>query len=335
MQLYIFQKIIKMKQKFSIIFLLILLLGVIIFMVYDFYYNSDNNPKNIYEYKIDKFKKQNTDLIAYSEIKQIKPEIKKLRGIATDNENKIYVTGKNKIIIFDKNGNLLKTIKTGKDAFCINISPKNEIYLGLKNHIEVWDTSGNMVKTEKKIHEKTIITSVLVNNKYFYVADAGTKFVYQYDLKGKLINKIGEKDTIKNTSNFIIPSPYFDLAKGRDNEIWVVNSGKHSLEAYNENGKLISSWSKSSMKNDGFCGCCNPSHIALLSGGEFVTSEKGIERVKIHLPSGEFKCLVAASNKFEKGTKGLDLAVDTEDRILVLDPKKKLIRIFTENKSKL
>ena len=85
------------------------------------------------------------------------------------------------------------------------------------------------------------------------------------------------------------------------------------------------------MQLDGFSGCCNPSHIAMLSNGSFVTSEKGIERVKVHLPSGDFKCVVAGPKQFEPGTVGLDLAVDSGDRIYVLDPKKKEVIIYEEN----
>ena len=83
------------------------------------------------------------------------------------------------------------------------------------------------------------------------------------------------------------------------------------------------------MQLDGFSGCCNPSHIALLSNGSFVTSEKGIERVKIHLPSGDYRCVVAGPEQFEAGTVGLDLAVDSRDRIFVLDPMRSRVMVFS------
>jgi hypothetical protein len=107
-----------------------------------------------------------------------------------------------------------------------------------------------------------------------------------------------------------------------------VNPGRHAFEAYNFKGEQISNWNRTSMSIEGFSGCCNPSNIAMLSDGSFVTAEKGLERVKIHLPSGDFKSVVAAPELFEAGTIGIDLAVDSNDRILVLDPTKRLIRIF-------
>ena len=82
------------------------------------------------------------------------------------------------------------------------------------------------------------------------------------------------------------------------------------------------------MAIDGFCGCCNPSNVAFLSDGSVVTSEKGIERIKMYSPEGDFKCVVATPASCNEGTKGLDLVVDAEDRILVLDPERRQVRIF-------
>lgn len=86
------------------------------------------------------------------------------------------------------------------------------------------------------------------------------------------------------------------------------------------------------MTREGFCGCCNPSNFAILSDGSFVTSEKGIERIKVYLPDGTFKCIVAGPDAFIEGTTGLDLAVNSRDRIFVLDPEKRMVRVFGNKK---
>ena len=69
---------------------------------------------------------------------------------------------------------------------------------------------------------------------------------------------------------------------------------------------------------------------AFMTDGSFVTSEKGIERIKVYGPDGIYKYLVASPDSFEEGTRGLDLAVDSQERILVLDPVKKKVRIFVK-----
>ena len=66
----------------------------------------------------------------------------------------------------------------------------------------------------------------------------------------------------------------------------------------------------------------------MLSDGSFVSSEKGLERIKIHTPSGDFKTVVAGPDSFIEGTTGLDLAVDSKDKIYVLDPVKEIVRVF-------
>lgn len=318
-----------MKQSKIIIILgIIVILSVMVFMALDFFVGLNNPQRNIHEFNIDKFNEVDSTLIEYSEVFSFPSDMDFPKAIATDKKDNIYVTGNNNILVYDKNGNLKKDFITDQNAISICVNNKNDIFLGVNDHIEIWSQKGKLKNKWKAVNQKAVITSIAVNEESVFVADAGNKVVYHFDLDGNLINEIGRKDSLKGIQGFVIPSPYFDLAIGRDDEIWVVNSGRHQLESYDKEGNLKSSWKKTSMRLDGFSGCCNPSHISILPDGSFVTSEKGIVRVKIHQPSGEFKSVVAAPNKFEKGTRGLDLAVDSENRVIILDPMKGLIRIF-------
>ncbi len=317
-----------MKQKIIVLFSILLFLGAIAFMAWDFFLSKESAQKNPYVYDISNFRKTDSASLCYKETAQIKPDAAELRGIATSSDDRIFVTGDNKVFCFEKDGKPVFDFQTENPGQCIAISPSGEIFLGIENHLEIWNESGKLIKKWEAFNESSFITSIGISEKYIFVADAGNKKVFRFDHLGNLTLTIGEKDTLKGIPGFIVPSPYFDLLLGRDGELWVVNPGRHAFEAYNQNGDMISTWSKTSMQTDGFSGCCNPSHIALLSDGSFVTSEKGIERVKIHLPSGEFKCVVAAPESFIEGTRGLDLATDSHDRILVLDPGKGIVRIF-------
>lgn len=317
-----------MKQKVIIWLSVILLLIVVAFMVRDFFYQPKSSNENPYEYKLDKLRHLDTSLIGYIELKQIKPDIEVLHGIAIDKSDNVYLTGKDKVLVYDSELKLKSSFNSGKESKCINVSDDGKIYVGAQDHIEVYDISGKSVKSWNPVNENAVVTSIAISEKYIYVADAGNRLVYQYSRAGELVKEIGRKDVAKGIVGFIIPSPYFDLLIGREGELWVVNPGRHSLESYNEQGDLISSWTRTSMDVDGFCGCCNPSNIAMLSDGSFVTSEKAIERVKVHQPTGEFKCVVASPEKFIQGTKGIDLAVDSKDRVYVLDPEKKIVCVY-------
>ena len=83
---------------------------------------------------------------------------------------------------------------------------------------------------------------------------------------------------------------------------------------------------------EGFSGCCNPAHFAFLPDGRFVTSEKGLVRVKTYKPSGEFDAVVAAPVKFAEEGKAPDLAADAAGNVYVLDFDKKMIRVFEPKK---
>ena len=320
-----------MKQKLIISFSLILLLGVIYLMWKDFFVNKNMNQKNPYEYNIDNLKHIDPKLIDYTEVKQIKPDMENPLAIAIDKNDQVYITGKNKVILYTNDGNLISSFNIDSTAYSININTNGDILLGILDHIEIRNNDGKVKAVWEAINEKSVITSIATSKELIFVADAGNKVVYKYNMSGQLINKIGLKDTTKGTPGFIIPSPYFDLLIGNHEKLWVVNPGRHAFEKYNFDGDMVSSWDRTSMQLEGFSGCCNPTHIALLSDGSFVTSEKGLERVKIHFPSGDFKSVVAGPKSFKEGTRGLDLAVDSNDKIYVLDPVKKLIRIFEKN----
>ncbi|MDO9256602.1 MAG: hypothetical protein Q7U54_13880 [Bacteroidales bacterium] len=318
-----------MKQKIIIISAIILLLTLVAFMVKDFFFSKPDNT-NPYKFELDDLRKGDTAKAVFTETLQFKTGLEEIHGIAIDLENQIYVAGKEGVEIFNSAGKTLYKINTRSTPQSISVNGNGYILLGIQDHIEIWNRDGKQIARWNSCGPEAVITSIAVQGNNVFAADAGQKVVYRYDKQGKLLNKIGLKDPATSVPGFIIPSPYFDLGISKDGNLWVVNPGRHSFEKYTFDGALLISWSKASMAMEGFCGCCNPSNFAFLNDSLFVTSEKGIERVKIYNTDGTFMAIVATPYQFEAGTKGLDLAVDKQNRILVLDPVKKLIRIFQQ-----
>lgn len=316
-----------MKQKMIITFALLMLLTIIGLMVWDFYYQSksDGNP---YVYEMDNLRSIDKKEICYRKANEFPAQINGAYGIAIDQNDQVYLAGKNKIKIMNNEGVLKLEIEIGEQAFCIAVDCDGNIYLGLKNHIEVFDSTGTLLMQWPQINDMAQITCIAVEAESVFVADAGNKIVYHYDNSGILMNTIGERNKEEGFQGFIVPSPHFDLTIGREGQLWVVNPGKHEFLAFNKDGSLFSNWSRTSMQLDGFSGCCNPGNIALLPDGSFITSEKGIERVKIHHPSGDYKCVVATPDDFMQGVTHLDLAVNSMEQIFVLDTKKGTVNIF-------
>ncbi len=314
------------KNNILLIILIIFILAIAGFIIGDFF-SDDKDRNNVYEYNLDKFQNKNPDAVTHKETKTIPVKLDDIKGIALDQNDNIYISGQNRILGFNAEGEIITDIETGTRAGPINING-GRIFHAARDHIRIYNLTGELLDSWAKPNEKSVLTSIAKQDTNLYVADAGARLVYHFNESGDLINQIGEKETSPDKKGFIIPSPYFDVAIGRNDELWIVNPGRHRLESYSQDGEFIYSWNKTSMGLDGFSGCCNPTHIALLEDGSFATTEKGLIRVKIHEPNGDFRALVADQSSFDKGTTGLDIASDSKGRILILDPMRKQVRIF-------
>ncbi|MEI8064564.1 MAG: hypothetical protein WCH84_10940 [Verrucomicrobiota bacterium] len=181
--------------------------------------------------------------------------------------------------------------------------------------------------------ERAHLTGIAQTGGDIFIADAGNREVLRCDATGKIVSHI---------TGFAVPSPYFDLHVGNDGLLWVANTGTHRVEAYNADGSLELSWGETGMNIEGFCGCCNPVYFTRLTDGRFVTSEKGLNRIKIYSATGKFIGVVAGPEQLVKDLElakracancqigfGFPVACDAGGRVFTLDPATRDIRIFT------
>jgi hypothetical protein len=294
-----------------------------------------------FTYDLNDLRKTDPALMQYEEAGKIKTGFQDVSGIAVGPNEQIYVAGDKAIRVFKGDGIRLSEIKLTDSPRCLVVTDDGIIYVGMKDYVEVYDSKGVRKTNWEKLGENTVLTSIAVSGNDVFLADAGNRVVLRHDTSGKLVNRIGEKDEDKNIPGFVVPSPYFDLAVAPDGLLRVANPGRHQIEAYTFDGYLELSWGKTSTSIDGFSGCCNPVNFAMLKDGGFVTCEKGLLRVKIYDAAGAFVGVVAGPELFtEHGkacppdgfsncqTGGLDVAVDSQGRVLVLDPDERTVRIF-------
>lgn len=281
---------------------------------------------NPYEYDIERFKKVDPALILYDEASPIKVTAKRLRGLAVDSNDTVFATGDRRVFAYDANGRPSRSFALNEEAHCLAASNSAEIYVGLKEHVEVFDAGGTRKSTWTSLGEKAFVTSLAVHNGHLVAADSGNKQLWLFTTAGKLLKFIN--------GGFVVPSPYFDVDFDHEGNIWAVNPGRLRLEKYTPGGKKLDTWGKASMELDGFPGCCNPTHFAIGEGGSFVTAEKGIARLKKYDSRGTLQGVVAGPDRFKEGITGLDLALDSKGRVLVIDNTRREIRIFTPRHSR-
>jgi hypothetical protein len=202
----------------------------------------------------------------------------------------------------------------------------------MDDHVEVYDPRGTRVAVWKSRGPEAIFTSIATTEKQVWVADAGNRLVWRFDVDGKPVEPpVGQPDPSQNRTGFLVTNHYFDLAAGTDDLVYVVNPRLLRVEGFTHGGDFETAWGKGSPAVADFFGCCNPAQLAVLPDGGFVTAEKGLPRVKTYSRTGRFLSVVAGPSQLSDTP--ADLAADRQGRVLVLDARAAKVRIFEKNSS--
>jgi sugar lactone lactonase YvrE len=282
-------------------------------------------------------------LIRFEQTAEMAVKLDEVRSIGVGPEDKVYVAGGQAIRVFSPGGAELSTIRTEGQPSCLAIGSDSHffpgrIYVGAGNRIEVFDSAGSPAGIWDVPDDNAILASIALAEDSVFVADAGNRVVYRYDPSGQLVGTIGEVDG--GGRRFNVPSTNFDIAIGSEGLVHVANPGALRIETYTFDGQMEVRWGEAGSAIEHFFGCCNPSHFAVSPDGGIVTSEKGVPRIKVYSEFGEFQCVVAGPEMLGVSESELgdpravqaravfDIATDSRGRVLVLDPRRKLVRVF-------
>ncbi len=298
-------------------------------------------------YDISKYETTDPELLLYDPGDHIKTGFTRAKRIAAMPAGKFAVAGDRSVKIFTSAGVEQSEFPTKGAPHCLLVTGvgevADEIIVGTAKNFTVYDFNGKEKWTSGELPRRTYLTSIAANDDNLFLADGGNRKVLVCDRKtGEIQDRFGEKEDGKNNPGFAIPSPYFDLAVASDGHLRVVNPGRLRVETYTVEGHFQSSWGSPGMKIDRFCGCCNPVYFTMMPSGDFITSEKGLARVNIYDPQGEFKGAVAGPELLVDDKEiakracadcsvgaGFDVAIEESGRILVLDPFRMVVRPFT------
>ena len=196
------------------------------------------------------------------------------------------------------------------------------IYASTIETILLFTSEGKQIDEWGPFDDNSIITCVAANRDYVAIADAGDKVVFVLNKTGALVSLVGQPG-----NQYVVPSPYFDVSFSDDDFLVTANPGKRNIEFRTINGEITSYFGEAGTALEYFCGCCNPSHFAFLPGGNLVTAEKGINRIKIVEPDGDLVELVAQPEQFTASVP-VDLAVSKENLIYAANPVNSILYVF-------
>jgi sugar lactone lactonase YvrE len=257
----------------------------------------------------------------------LKPGVEKARGIAMDGKDNLYVAGAKGVSVFNPSGKKIREIASLGPATCVALGGEGDVFIGQETRIEVFDAQGkpkaSWGKEGKGPGELGYVTSLAVCDDFVYVADYGNRALHRFAATGDFVDSI---------PGFLIPSPFFDCVMGPDKVLYLGNTGRHRVERYDANGKLLGFWGKQGLAPEDFCGCCNPTNLAIFPDGRVVTAEKGIPRLKMYNSKGKLlACL--GPEAFPEDAKGMDLAIDSKGRIALLEPVSGQVRFYILKKT--
>ncbi|TAL59274.1 MAG: hypothetical protein EPN88_17490 [Bacteroidetes bacterium] len=252
---------------------------------------------------------------------EFKTEEGALKAVTVSPAGNIYLGGDSFVSCYNKDLKLVWNLKTVSPVTSLS-NYGDTILASTMDLILVISSKGDKIDEWGPFEDNSIITCVTSNRSNVAFADAGNKMVFILDKKGMVNRLIGQND-----GQFVIPSPYFDVALDQDNTLFVANTGRRRVETRSKDGVLKGYFGEPGTAPGAFCGCCNPAHFILIPDG-FVTAEKGINRIKILNRKGEFVEWVSSKNDFVRYLP-LDLASADGKTIYAANPADSKLYIFT------
>jgi DNA-binding beta-propeller fold protein YncE len=260
----------------------------------------------------------------------IKVAANKVRDITTGPEDRIYIAADQSIHTFDPSGAFLETISLDASPHSLAVHSDGRLFVAFKDHIQILTSNGTPETAWPRLGGDSSLTSIALDpGGNIFVSDSGNHVIWKIDDSGQVLDKIDNQGR-----GFAVPKDFFPIAVTPRGQLSAVNVGRHRIDTFDPEGKTISSWGEKSRDLEGFGGCCNPVALALTSTGHAVTAEAGLPRIKIFNADGTFHALVAGPDTFETNaresrerpeqpaachTGGFEIAVDSKNRILVLD----------------
>mgnify|MGYP003860838159 CR=1 FL=1 len=119
-----------------------------------------------------------------------------------------------------------------------------------------------------------------------------------------------------------------------DGELWVAENGRHRVNRYDREGKLLGSFGRRDRKAaDGFGGCCEPKNLRFTANGELLAAESGPPvAIKRFSTEGKFLGMVGLP-VYETGCVRVTVEVSRDGRtVFILNPGQNQIHVLVDKR---
>ncbi|MBI5366306.1 MAG: hypothetical protein HZA54_04655 [Planctomycetes bacterium] len=267
-------------------------------------------------------------LVRFHEERSWPTGLDEARGFALCPDGGFVVVGDRALCRFAADGRRSAEWPLPGPPECVALDAAGVAWIGYRDRVEARDAAGSVTAAWAAPGSGAHLTALAVTADTVWLADAAHRVVLRCTPGGRLLGRLGLPDAAAGIPGLVVPSPYLDVALGADGAVYVSNPGRHRIEAYAPDGRLLRAVGGFSMRVDGFCGCCNPVALAVRPDGVLIAAEKGIARVKLLNPVGVVTAVVAPPAAFSGEAFGRRVACDGAGRVFVLDSGSGAVRVF-------
>ena len=303
---------------------------------------GSGEAESVFHYDLSEYETTDPELLLYDEVEdRIEPGFQRPTCLAAGVDGDVLIGGDHEVAVYRADGSGVRRIALEDVPHAVAALPDGPLAIAYEDRIEMWTQDGRLLRRSESFGDRSYLTALAVTDRGLFLADAGQREVIHCDLAGRELGRFGKLRSSPDVPGFVVPSPYFDLAAAPDGVLRVANPGRHRMEAYGLDGAYVDGWGVAGMTIERFCGCCNPTHFCVLPDGGVVTSEKGLNRIKVYEPDGSLRGVVAGPDHLVEDSElarracedchigySLPVAAAHDGMILALDPASKALRRF-------
>jgi sugar lactone lactonase YvrE len=248
------------------------------------------------------------------------------RALCAGAQNLLWAASGSELLAYNAEGAVVRRLRASRPVSAVAAAPDGRIFAGQQGQVEIFDRAGKLARTWTDGERLGHVTAIGFTGDDILIADAKDRCLRRYGPALNFLHNIG-KDNRMN--GFLIPNGSLDFDIDARGLIHACNPGKHRVERYSLDGKLLGHIGRfDGIDPEGFNGCCNPTNAAVDAQGRVFVTEKADPRAKVLSPEG--KLLAVISTDFNPAAKNMAITVDRRGRVSVADAAGGKILVFEE-----